>query len=107
MQLLEALKQPRTPEAGPAGDSFDITVLLEIRFTDIVTECEAAVKTERKFIPEHALPERAGARIIPDIDDARFPQVAKHPWLDLFFNAADITGIAVPEEITGMHVAVP
>ena len=51
MQLLETLKQPGAPEAGSAGDGFDITVLLEISFPDIVAECEAAVKAERKFIP--------------------------------------------------------
>jgi hypothetical protein len=107
MQLLETLKQPGAPEAGSAGDGFDITVLLEISFPNIVTEGETAVKAEGEFIPEHALPERAGFRIVPDIHDAPFPQVAKHPRFDLFFDAANIAGIAVPKEVTGVHVAVP
>ena len=105
--LLKALKKPGAPETSSAGYPFNITVLLKIRIPDIIAESEAAVKAKRKLIPEHALPERAGLSIVPDVKDVPVAQIAEGPRLDPLFNASDIAVIAVPEEVTGMHVAIP
>ena len=106
-RLLEAMKQTGAPEACTAGNGLYIAILLEVSLTDIVAEREATVKTERECIPEHTLPERAGVRVIPDIDDIPFPQAAEHPGLYLLFDAPDITGIAMPEEVARVDIAVP
>jgi len=104
---MKALKQPGAPKAGPARYLLDIAILLKIRIPDIITECEAAVKAEGEFIPEHALPERAGPIVVPDVKDVLIAHVAEGPWLDPLFNAADIASIPMPEEVTGMHVTIP
>jgi hypothetical protein len=104
---LEAVKQSGTPEASAAGDALDIAILFKVRFSYIVAERETTVEAEGEPVSEHALPERAGVRAIPNSKDVLVAQATEDPRLDPFLDATDIASVAVPEEVAGMDVSIP
>ena len=104
---MEALKQAGAPEARPAWNPFDITILFKVGFADIIAKRESAVKAEWEPVPEYTLPERAGALIVPDIINVPTVQAADNPRFHTLFDSANIAVVAVPEEVAGMYIAVP
>ena len=105
--LAETLKHPHAPEAGAAGGIADMTVLLEFFGLDIIAGGKGATGTYRVIIGACIFPERAECRVVPDIQDSPFYQVAEYLGLHLLCPAAGITEIAVPEEIAGRDVPFP
>ena len=101
------MEEPCAPEAGAAGNTLRVTILFKVLALNVVTECEAAVKTKGEMVIEDTFPEGAIGLIIPDLEDSFFTQTAEYPRLDLLLPSADIAPRAMPEEITRMDLAVP
>ena len=101
------MEESSAPETRAARHWLYIAVLFKFLALYVITQREPAVETEREFISPDIFPEVTVQGAVPYFCNVLVLKVAKYPRPDLFLQAAHITTVTVPEEVTWMHVSVP
>ena len=104
---LQALKHSHAPETGATGFRPDVTVLLKGIGLDIVTRSQGATEAVGIIVEEHILAEPPEGRVVPDVEEIPLRDGSERLRSDELAPSLYVALVAVPQEVTGVHVTVP